>query len=463
MRWLCLHFPWLALELHGIERSEPQALLDRRQRIELANPPAQQLGVTPGQALATALALSPQLRLLDTDAGQLQRTLEQLALWAGSFSARISLCPPQALLLEIASMLHYFGGLEALLTQVQAGLDSSGYSARLAVGETARGAQLLAAVENCLEADPQRWWAQLYRLPIDRLQLPARQSEQLHGVGLRTLGELLALPRAELARRFGQALIQTLDRIVAPGAAVPEPFAPPDRFVQRIDLTAEIVHAQGLLFPLRRLLAAQEGFLRQRQQTVSGIELLLHQRDGGCQQLRVGHAGGTAAASQWLELCRLQLEREPLQAPVLVLELRADEGQSQPMVNEDLFASTRARSSPEGLLSRLRSRLGEAAVSELQWREDHRPEQVLSGSPARSSRLPARYLRRPGWLLRQPQPLSAAQRRRLQWLAGPERICSGWWEVPIQRDYFIARWPDGRCGWLFRDDRGHWFLHGWFG
>ena len=71
MRWLCLHFPWLALELHGIPADQPQALLDTRQRIDLANPCAQDQGVKPGQALATALALSSELQLLETPAARL--------------------------------------------------------------------------------------------------------------------------------------------------------------------------------------------------------------------------------------------------------------------------------------------------------------------------------------------------------------------------------------------------------
>lgn len=463
MRWLCLHFPWLALELHGIDNRQPQALLDRRQRIAQANPEAQAQGVQPGQALATALALSPQLVLLETRPQQLQQSLEQLACWAGSFSARISLCPPQALLLEIASMLHYFGGLETLVARLRADLEHSGYSPRLAVGETALGTQLLAAVDNCLEAESSRWWARLHALSIEHLPLPTRQREQLLGVGLRTLGELLALPRTELAQRFGPALLHTLDQIGDPGAAPPEPFVPPEHFAQRFELSGEVTQAQGLLFPLRRMLAALEGFLRQRQQQVSEIKLLLHQREERCQQVRIARGAATAAADQWLELCRLQLEREPLQAPVRILELCAGPGQTQSAVNGDLFSASRAQDSAETLLSRLRSRLGEQAVRELHWRPDHRPERVLSDAaePASCGAVPE--LIRPGWLLTRPRRLSSGQRRQLQLLEGPERIRSGWWETPVRRDYFVARWPDGRCGWLFRDEQGRWFVHGWFG
>ncbi len=499
MRWLCLHFPDLALELHGLERPRPQALLDKRQRVAQVNDAARQQGVMPGQALATALALSPQLALLRSDAGRQQAELERLALWAGAFSARISLLPPQALLLEVASMLRYFGGLPVLLERVRAALQETGYAARLALGESALGAELLAAITDWEGADSESWQTRLAQLTIDQLQLSAALVEQLQGVGLRTLGDLQRLQvraRSELARRFGPALPELLARIAGTRVRLPPIFEPPERFCQWLELAAEVEHSQGLLFPLRRLLAALEGFLRLRQQQAGRIVLLLKQRTAE-QRVVVAHAGGAAAAAQWLELCRLQF----------ALGLQAEALQQQRSHNQDLFAARKGRLDPEALLSRLQSRLGPGAVLGLALQADHRPEWVVhtaaietalevtaDGSAAgRGARRIAGsgertrvsadqgaggagilvgsvpYLR-PGWLVQRPQRLSQALLQQLQLLSGPERIVSGWWEqapresaAPPLRDYFVARWPDGRCGWLFRDRRGRWFLHGWFG
>jgi protein ImuB len=49
---------------------------------------------------------------------------------------------------------------------------------------------------------------------------------------------------------------------------------------------------------------------------------------------------------------------------------------------------------------------------------------------------------------------------------GPERIESGWWDGrEVQRDYFIAKNPQGEHLWVFRNhhEPGKWFLHGIFG
>jgi hypothetical protein len=84
-------------------------------------------------------------------------------------------------------------------------------------------------------------------------------------IGVATLGELLALPREGLAQRCGQGLINELDRALG---KLPEPrefFAPPERFNARLELPAEVSHAEALLFGARRLLVQLEGLLAARQ------------------------------------------------------------------------------------------------------------------------------------------------------------------------------------------------------
>ena len=52
---------------------------------------------------------------------------------------------------------------------------------------------------------------------------------------------------------------------------------------------------------------------------------------------------------------------------------------------------------------------------------------------------------------------------RLELLAGPERIESGWWDGgEVARDYFIARAPSSALLWIFRARGGGWYLHGLF-
>ena len=467
--WLYLHFPWLALEAlcSDAEKEHPVALLDRRgQRVELCNTAALDQGVEPGLALATACSICPALRLLNPDETQQQRALQGLALWAGNFSSHISVQPPQGLLLEIGSMLHYFGGLVVLWQQLEQRLRRLGYGVWRATGHTPLAARLLAEHKQQFYAeDPDAHLTRLNRLQVAELGLEAKVSEQLTGMGIRDLAALLALPRDALASRLGPSLLSHLDRLLGKRPDPQPLFQPPPEFSQRLEFNSEIIHSQGLLFPLRRLLEPLQGYLYSRSLLALELQLSLIERDGGQVELKLGHSAGERASETWLELCRLRLEQLTLAEPVVAMQLQVERFREPEQGMVDLFAQKQARDTPAQLLSRLQMRLGDKAVRGLELCADHRPEHSWRPcEPGRSTALSVPDLPRPHWLLPAPEALPRAKvEQAIELLHGPERISSGWWdEQPVRRDYYTGRWPDGRLGWLFRDDQGRWFLHGWY-
>src|SRR5947208_16859095 len=66
-------------------------------------------------------------------------TLEHVAAWACQFTPRVSLEPPQGLLLEVEGSLRLFGGLERLLERLREGLDAMELTGQLGVAPAARG------------------------------------------------------------------------------------------------------------------------------------------------------------------------------------------------------------------------------------------------------------------------------------------------------------------------------------
>lgn len=465
--WLYLHFPLLPLEMLTCDRDAPAALLDERGgRIRLCNPPAQAQGVRPQMAVATALSLVPELQLLSSRPTQEPRQLEGLALWSGRFSARVSLQPPLGLLLEIASMLRYFKGLEPLWQELQTQLEQLQLSVCSATGHTPLAARLLALDGGFCARDEAPHRTRLEQVPTERLGLEARLLARLRGLGLHRLGQLLALPVPELAHRLGPELTGYLDRLTGRMPDPPRYFEPPEVFHGELPLPHEIEQAQTLLFPLRRLLAQLEGFLRARHRRALRLQLELLQAEQS-QRLSVGHASGEQNAEAWLELCRLRLERLTLEQPVIGLRLDATEFRDLERGREDLFSAAPAQDTPAQLLSRLQTRLGSEALCRLEPCADYRPEHSWRRMPVQGALSSNRLLpgSRPGWLLEVPQRLPAGQVGTvIELLQGPERIVGGWWDQrPVRRDYYIGRWPDGRRGWLYREPDGCWYLHGWFG
>ena len=472
--WLYLHFPLLALESQQLEKGIAGLLDERGQKLALCSYDAGQVGIEPGMAIATAFSICPEIELFHPNPERLQQQLESLALWAGNYSAQVVICPPEGLLLEIASMLHYFGGLQPLWNAMQASLRTLGFQVKYATGHTPQAARLLARAGRSLCIEGKQAHQQVLQLlPIQQLELPAKQQDQLRGMGLLRLEQLLDLPRDAISSRFGPKLLHYLDRI---SGQQPDPqtcFEPPPAFSQFHEFSREVESSLALLFPLRRMLASLAGYLRQRDLLALQLDLILVERDGRHQQHTLGHAAGAADAEIWLALCKLRLEQVKLDKPVLALQLEVERFKGQQQQSYDLFERRKQAEDPMDLLSRLRVRLGEQAVQPLALSADHRPELGWQGSwqggSSKSARLKLQNVSlpqgRPGWLLHTPAAIAEQQLPpHIELLAGPERISSGWWdETQIRRDYYVGRWHDGRHGWLFRDARGGWFLHGWFG
>ncbi len=450
---MALCFPHLALEalLRGRAPSEgaddPWAVIENRS-VLVCNAAAAAAGVRPGSAPAAAWALAPRLRVLPRDVAAETAALETVANWACQFTSRVSLEPPQAVLLEVEGSLRLFGGAGRLMARLRSGLAGIGFETRLAAGPTARAALWLArGASETLET-----------LPVWAIAPPPTALALLHRIGVRTLGELMRLPRAGVAPRFGQELLDELDRALG---KIPEArgfFVPPERFSARLELPAPVTQAESLLFAARRLLLQLEGFLVARQAGVRGFALSLLHRGVQSTRIEIGFAAPRRDAEHGLRLLRERLGALTLANPAETLRLEA--GEPVPLAGTAPGLFRDAHSEAEGwerLLERLQARLGSALVHGLALQADHRPERAWrvagDGDPAAAADP------RPLWLLESPRRLGEGE---FTLLAGPERIESGWWDGgDVVRDYFVARTQAGALSWIYRAPEG-WFLHGLF-
>src|SRR6185369_3938152 len=77
-----------------------------------------------------------------------QEALAAVAAWACQFTPRVSLEPPEALLMEVEGSLRYYGGRWKFLARLRAELSGLGFEARLGEAPTARAALWLARGEG---------------------------------------------------------------------------------------------------------------------------------------------------------------------------------------------------------------------------------------------------------------------------------------------------------------------------
>ncbi|MES2937799.1 MAG: DNA polymerase Y family protein [Pseudomonadota bacterium] len=398
-----------------------------------------------------------------------------------------------ALLLEVQASEKLWGGRRRLLRQLlKAGEVLA--PATWAAGATALVALALLRLKLRGEAPPANVPD---GLPLDVLAAAREHLPMLERIGCRGWGQLRALPRGGLARRFGPALLAALD--CAYGER-PERYMwieLPESFDVKVELPALATSAPELMWAGQRLLSQLQVWLQARNRGVLAFELEwtldLRRLDGKplppTERLEVRTAQPTQEMAHLRRMVNEQLARVSLGAPANHLRLRSLDtvpwgGRSTSLLPED----NRPGEKLHQFIERLSARLGEHNVLVPRMCEEHRPEGMQAWVPAK---LPLPSGERAGvrgasgdaiyppWLLPQPQLLpvqgdSPHYMGRLRLITRLYRVETAWWEEggPALRDYFIARSEEAGLVWIFReralkDDavpeherRDRWYLQG---
>jgi protein ImuB len=411
---------------------------------------------------------------------QPQIALQRLCLHAQQFTSLVSIEMPNALLLEIKGSVKLFGSLARLHAGIDAAWRRLVLKAQSAAAPSTLAALWLArAGKQVLLEDPALLAGQLAALPLACTSWDAERLQTLHAMGVRSVGELLRLPRAGVARRFAPGTVLDLDIALARQAAPRRAFVARERFRARRDFEMEIENAAYLETAVAPLIEGCARFLRERQAGIQNLELRLRHRVGAATRVRLGLASSTGELRRLTDVVAQKLSRLTLAAPVREAELLS--GSLQPLVATPLDAFSHAggaggRDTAPQLVERLRARLGEATVYGVRSIAEHRPEAAwrrvhelrLSAALRGHETTPAadHEMPRPVWLLGEPVQLCGP----LLLEQGPERIESGWWDGKgIARDYYIAhqvqdsRQTRGARLWVFQERQSKcWYVHGVF-
>ena len=538
MLWIGIHLPALSLEsfvatlapelpaeeqadddledLEEPDRVGPVALIERH-RIVAANAAARECGVRPGQKRATALALAPHTRLGEADPARDAAALMAVAHVAMGFTPAVSCGGDHVVLAEVQASLRYFGGLPRLLQRLRAELAPLGHALRLACAPTAQGAQWMAVGGDDTASVPPHaqvdWRARVAAVPVTRMAAAAPHLGALEALGLACAADLWKQPRAGLTRRFGGELLADIDRALGDLADPRTALRPAPTFDSRLELFMRADDSAALLTGAAVLLNRLTAWATAHRGLVAGFELRLHHESrrkmledpaSRTTVLEIGLGEPVADTAHLHSLLRERLQRLPLAASVIELSLHCHAITPGAPPNTELFPS--AASVGEGwqrLLERFEARLGAHNIQRLQPVADHRPElatAVLEGGETSTTRArtqgaplnlaapagpaatasgdPAHWprIKRPVWLLREPQPLRdeggtpLLSGKPLWLVAGPERIEAGWWDGGYAaRDYFIAQDQEGALLWVYRFRRAPevgevgWYLQGRFG
>jgi protein ImuB len=417
-----------------------------------------------------------------------------LATWCLQFTPRVAVVEPLlaslAVVMELEASVRLFGGKRKLVQRVR---DECG---DLGVVQLAWAPTSLAAVALA-RAGKSNGFAQpieqlLDGLPISTLTSVDAHRETLVRLGCQTLGQVRALPRGGLGRRFDAALLAALDNAYGLRPEAHSWFELPDEFHSTLELMSRVELAPALLFGARRLLLQMAGWLAARHCGVTAFTLKwCHDAmrsktagDGG--QLTIRTAQATRDIEHLTRLLAEHLAKVELLAPVGDLSLVADDVESLEEKTASLLPETQQTGESLALvLERIAARLGPERVLRPVVMEDHRIEWMCHWQPT-PEKLPRKLARavdipQPTFVF--PEPLRLATRGHrplyqglLQLLAGPHRVEGGWWDRTVEdgeattrfvaRDYWVALSEHAGVLWIFQtrlaSDETAWFLHGTF-
>ena len=463
--------------------------------IAAASPEARSLGLEPGMKLASARAMIPGLVIEEAAPEAEEAVLRRLASFAARrWTPRAAVAGADGLWLDLDGAAHLFGGEEAMCRRILLFCMRAGYAARIAVAGTAGAAHALARYgETPLLLCPAGGEAEAITLfPLAALRVGEEVATAARRLGIDTAGQLLAMPRGPLQRRFGSNLLLRLDQALGRAGEPIDPIVPertPNallRFAEPI-ATAEAIQAAMALLVARLAQDLTEAHLGVRR-----LFLLCHRIDDAVQQIATGTARPTRDAAHLRLLLGRRIETiEPgygIEAMRLVAA-RCEPLAPQPVV--DAFAGADPRPDLAPLVDRLAGRIGERRLYQWSAVESDVPERSLRRIGPFATAQPWPDWPRPVRLLNPAEPVDQViaampdhPPRRFRWRGrvhhvrradGPERIHGEWWkassEAEAVRDYFQVEDEEGARFWLYRRGDGEdlrtgdlsWWLQGAFG
>jgi protein ImuB len=492
----------------GNDRQSARIVFGKRGNLDLVvavNRAAEQLGLSPGLALAQARAMHPAVVAVAEDQTADTRLLDAIADWCQRYTPLLAVDPPDGILLDISGCAHLFGSEQELRKDLLARMTNFGFSARAAIAATIGAAWAAAHFSNVPITPAGDERKLLAPLPLAALRISQETVAALGRLGFKFATDLLDVPRAALAARFGVALLRNLDRALGHEDEPLTPRLPVAPYLAEKRFPEPIAREEDVLATIERLAAQLKIALTTHGDGARRLELALFRTDDAVKRLAVGTSRPV---------------REPQAIRALFVERLAALGEdidpgfgfdlarlsilvAEPCPEEQIgLGGGEQEAELDRLVDRLSARLGRSHVARLLARDSHIPEfavEALSAQLTTSAQTgwdafrrfstEAQLSARPLRLLAKPEPIDdllalvpdgppVRFRWRRAWhevvaAEGPERIEGDWWSEyggGPTRDYFRVEDKTGLRFWLFRAGlyrdlaRGspRWFLHGMY-
>ncbi|WP_337267907.1 Y-family DNA polymerase [Oryzifoliimicrobium ureilyticus] len=472
---------------------------DNALRLTALDEKAELIGLRKGQGVTEARAICPHIALHEEDAAANRRLLEAIADWCDRYTPLVSIDGKDGLFLDITGCSHLFGGEKAMLDNILTRLFQMGFDVRGAISSsaalsfaTARFGHGGIIEDNAIEetAAP---------LSVAALRLEEPTLAALRKLGLKHIGDLLHLPRASLARRFGLEVLLRLDRVLGLDEEPLSPRLPVAPLSAERRLAEPVGTVEVILDITRQIAAALKPSLEAKGLGGRVFELVLFRVDGRVFRISAGASRPLREEDRITSLFseRLNAIQDDMDAGYgfETLRLNVKHHDLFQNVQDDFEGDRQGQASLAAFIDKVTARLGRDCLKTYDLRESHVPESAvvavaamdaLAAADLSKKPLVFPHIDRPVRLLDHPERVDAFAAEvpdgapsMFRWRRishkilkseGPERITSEWWldeRANAERDYFRVEDQEGHRLWIYREGlyentEPTWYVHGFF-
>jgi len=395
-----------------IERERPQL---RHERFVAVRQAGQVMRVTAvcrripntsivGQALANVRAAMPGLVAVECGADADREAQCVVADWARGFGPVVALYERDAVMVEVGGSAYLFDGENAMALTARRGLARLGFMARVTVAATPRAAYAyaLAGKEGAWGGAPTPSSALLggagvppasgnaailaASLPLSTLSLDHDTLQTLSSLGLRTVGDILKLPREGLPSRLGETLIKRLDHLTGTAEESLDLYTPESGMCERVAFDTPIDDGQTLLFIVKRMVDRMAERLSGSGTGALSLRLSLRM-EGVAPPLHLDVRAAEPMCDPRALMLLLSARLDALDLGdderIEAIDLHVTARGPLPARSRGLFdgKSRRNHGQLADLLARLTARIGSEGVSRAMLTEDRRPAKAWRAVP----------------------------------------------------------------------------------
>ena len=445
-------------------------------------------------AHARAMLASPDVHVVWHTPDRDQKALHALAQFTLRYAPSVAPDPPNGLLMDITGCQRLFQNEMELLNQIARDLNRLGFGPRIATGPTFGSAWAMAhhAPEPLSVIEDHQLQDTLSPLPPSALRIEPKLQEALAEIGIDCIGHLQELPQADLALRFGAALVRRLNQAFGQATETIHPVRPVAPTVVSRLFDGPVKHLESILLAVRQLVEQLANALQAQGNGTGQMNVSLLRSDLPPVKFRVVLSHPSREVQHLWSLVRPHVESAPLGFGVEEIRLLAVRPQHLPHHQARYWiGGGREDEAPYGfemMLDTMANRLGCDRVLRCRRHGSHIPERTFSYRSVMEPDPPEEPagvvpVDRPSILLAPPEPIQViavtpdGPPSWLRWRGrespvrssfGPERIEHEWWSglldhqsEPDRRDYFKIQDDRGAWLWIYRrQSDNRWFCHG---